>query len=975
MASPWFFHYQVRGKEDTWQLGNGDDRLRIVSELQPAFCTVLDLSDVPDDNDWSKVRYRGPLYFDFDADGDIELACQQVKAFMGKLDAEYGFDLYQARYFASGSKGFHIEVPQECFIAKVPAAGYTYLPYTYRAMAEALFVDTLDLNVYTGKKGRQWRTPNVQRENGMFKVPLTVEEVIEVTPESYAELISTKRLSPTLETSSFNAKISLLFERSRQKTADLLKTRKKRQEKSSLVLQPWVKAKRHPPSIEALMSGEGVAPGIGFQMLAMQLAIYAVSVNMSLEVFLEKCAGLCEKHVSDSRRYSTAERRREELSRMYQYMQENNLYDFEVGPIIKMLKPGTDVSDLGEMQTEDHEDKPAVSQMDPEDGDSTEPEVKVDHHKSLRRGFFMNADGMFTKHGDQVNCICRATLRQVESMVEATTGKFRGFEFDIVAKGRRTTREALGSDELTSAMKVRQFFAAHQFSYQGGEPETAALLDIMSEKAARGGTVYVYPREGFFILQHPGKDEKFPVMCYLTKDTFISSISRDSDDYFELRYKPGRSESGYNVDIHKAPTLGEEHRDAITDLLEMNRPDVVADMLGWFVAAHYRSIYISLFNQFPLLQIYANAGSGKTQSVKLLSHLHWFHSNNISLKSAMASSSFALIQDATSSHSAPLIIDEFKPRELRLKGSQYAQLKDVFKASYVEAEVGNKGFIDKTQAHSNLSLIREKATAPIVFMTESIENETAIYERSVVVGLNKNYLTAARRAAFGRLESDPTALSALGKVLVQMGFLIDTKVMREDFLKIRSRIEAGIPDLDDDGIKRAAPRLIHNRAIITHALTILKAVLQRTFGSHFDEKMDELMNSRNGALAGNEGRTVMMQGMSEVDKVLHRLALLSHDKNGQYELIRGTDYVVDEDRVDICVERGYDKYKFYCKAAGDVPLFDSLDQFLIAVRSHAATVDDVCINSPLRRDSSSNESIVRLNMSKLRRMGLRNFRS
>src|SRR5205085_5319940 len=119
-----------------WEMDLADNREKIISEAQPAFSTVLDLSTVPDDNDWSKVRYRGPLYFDFAADGDLDLACESVKNFLGKLVLELDFDVSQAKFFASGSKGFHVEIDPTCFMPKVPATGTPWLPYIYRAMAE-----------------------------------------------------------------------------------------------------------------------------------------------------------------------------------------------------------------------------------------------------------------------------------------------------------------------------------------------------------------------------------------------------------------------------------------------------------------------------------------------------------------------------------------------------------------------------------------------------------------------------------------------------------------------------------------------------------------------------------------------------------------------------------------------------------------------------------------------------------------------
>ena len=37
-------------------------------------------------------------------------------------------------------------------------------------IAYELYVDTLDLRVYSGRKGRMWQTPNVKRESGKYNV-------------------------------------------------------------------------------------------------------------------------------------------------------------------------------------------------------------------------------------------------------------------------------------------------------------------------------------------------------------------------------------------------------------------------------------------------------------------------------------------------------------------------------------------------------------------------------------------------------------------------------------------------------------------------------------------------------------------------------------------------------------------------------------------------------------------------------------
>lgn len=966
-----YFHYQMEGKESKWNLALASEREEIVQQKQPAFSTVLDLSSVPEDNDWTRVRYRGPFYADFDADGNIELACEQFGVFMGKLDAELEFDVSQARYYATGGKGFHIEIPAQCFQAKVPEAGTAWLPYVYRAMAESLMVDTLDLNVYTGKRGRQWRTTNVKRDNGNYKVPLTLEEALVMTPELYAEIIQAPREVVEPTPASCNSRFSMLFERCKEKTQTHMRSKKKRQEKANVILDPWKKAKKTPPSIERLMNGEDIAPGVGFQSIAMQLAIYATSVGMSEDEFVDRCQGLVQNHVGDGSRYSGVERRRGELRRMWEYMAENSLYDFDIGPIVKITAKGVSCSDLGVLEKDDPND-PTPAAAATEDT-AEEPGIpQVDHHKSLRKGFIMNGDGMFVSRGDNVESISRASIRNILSFFEADTQDFKGYEFDLFVRGQRPRHAMLSSEAFTSAAAMKKFFAAHQISFQGGDSEAVALMDILAEKADRNGRTYIYPREGFFVIEHPERADKVPVMVYLTKDVYMTSLSEEDPDYFRLKYRPNQATSAYNVDIHRAPDLDESMKASIHDLLSFTKPEVLADLLGWFVAAHYRSVYLRRFKQFPLLQIYGEAGSGKSQTVMLLSHLHWFRSELISVKSAASFTPFAMDMHASSSTSAPFIIDEYKPRELRKMGGKYEKVKDVLKASYIGADIGERGTINKG-AEAHLALVKSKATAPIVFMGESIEMETAIVERSVTVQLAQSYVTKRRAQAFYRLQSDPSAISAIGRTLIEAGFGIDIDKMAQEVAAIRVQVEKSLPDMDDDTRKRAGERLVFNRVIVLHGLSILKRTLQTVFHDEFDEIIDAMVGGRIDMGSYGDDAGVKMHAMSEISKVVNRVALLTRASGRDYEMLFSKDYLVGPGWVEFKVERSYDHYRRYCSTISEVPLFDNLESFMHALSAYSAVVDKVCAQSELRDGSS--ETVMRLDTRRLALDGIQQFRS
>ena len=972
-----FFFFQQEGKESRWTEALADRRESIISSGQPAFSTVLDLSLIPDDNDWSKVKYKGPFYADFDAGDDLPFVCDQFKSFLGKLDSELEFDLTQARLYASGGKGFHIEIPQECFMPKMPPAGTAWLPYIYREMAQAHIVDTLDLNVYTGKKGRQWRTVNVLRDNGNYKVPITLEEAMDMDEDMYREIIKAPRPLIVPTPPDVNSRLARLFDSAKDKVTTSLRHKKKRMEKANEFLDPWKKAKKTPPSILRLMHGEDIAEGAGFQSLAMQLAIYAVSMGMARKEFLDGCVGLIDNHVSDSYRYNNRQKRTEELGRMFDYMEENNFYDFDVGPIVRLLKPGTSIGDLGVLDREDKEDKPAKPVVTHDGDDDPAPETApvYDVLKGVRKGFFMNSEGMFKQTGENTDAVSRAVLRNVEAFYDFESKNFSGYEFDIVVGGRKVARKMLGSDTFVSAVAMRKFFGGLQVAYQGGEAETAALLDIVSEKAERGGRVYSYPREGFFIIDHPELDDPTPVACYLTQDTYLCSYKEDDPLYFRLRYRPNEAVSTYLIDIHKAPTLGEEHKKYIHDLLDFNHPDVVFNLVGWFFAAYLRSHFLRAFQQFPVLQIFGEAGAGKTQSVYMASRLHWYK-NDMGLDTAHSYTPFTLDNKVSTSHSAPAIIDEYKPRELRQARGKYEKLKDVIKNSYVGGNTGNRGTINRG-GETSLGVIKSKCAAPLIFIGEAIENETAIIERCVFVKLVKDYQTPARSAAFHRLhdtDEGKAALSALGKFFMGQMFGLNLDSLAKEVNQIILDIKASMPSSDDKEVRAMAERMIFNIATVIYGWRNLQKVLRKVYGKEFDAKIDEMIAEKlDSSMSGEETKVSRRFGRSEISKVVSQIAMLSREQERPYELRLGKDYITGDDWVEFKVEKAYSLYRMYCGTTHEQPLFDNLDTFCVALSSYSPVIDHVCAASDLR-DDGSNETIHRLDMNKLRKDGVQVFR-
>jgi len=167
--------------------GNGESKWILADENNPVqkatFETVLSLDRNPADLESSlDQEYWGPFYIDID-DENFSNAHITAKNIVRYLTNSYSLlpdeDL---KLYASGKKGFHILLNPYLFMDHKPRKA---LPYRYKLMAAIIQTNLgvkLDMVVYSGKKGRMWRRPNMMRnDNQKFKVGLTYMELCQKT--------------------------------------------------------------------------------------------------------------------------------------------------------------------------------------------------------------------------------------------------------------------------------------------------------------------------------------------------------------------------------------------------------------------------------------------------------------------------------------------------------------------------------------------------------------------------------------------------------------------------------------------------------------------------------------------------------------------------------------------------------------------------------------------------------------------------
>ena len=956
-----YFWFQNTGGEEAWHEALSSQRAKVISEIRPAFVTVLDSLSIPDPDTWgkedyAKMKYTGPLYFDWDA-ADLSDTIKPFNEFLTKLE-DGGVKIEALRLYATGGRGFHCEIPEAVFNPKPSKAGVTLLPYIYKEMAMKLATDAMDLRVYTGRKGRMWRCPGVQRPNGKYKVPITLAEARAMTPELYADLTSAPRLEPLRADPELSlGLLSPMFESMRKHVDDTMKQRAKSKGDAESLAQ--FKGE-FPPTMVRLMNGEGLVPGVGFHKVAMQLAIAANALGKSSEDLVKMCEGLVQSHQSDGDRYNSPRKRKEELRRMHEYTQDNPVYEYSKGGLKSLCAAGTSTSDL-DTPTE----RLGVGMVQGEEEDLPE-EIKTDiaaADSGMMEGLLILRSGIYRRTAEGSKQISPVSFSAPKALVDAESQEHLGVEARIYADERDLGRQIMQMNVFRTRAAMNDFCLSRGGLFSGTDSQASVISLILGRKAVKdGNTVYIVRREGLDIITDPTS----------TKEPRRHTIWVASDGVLghtdEVRYRY-QSRIGtaisFDADVHTADNLKDtqESRAWLTALLTMNSPTTVGLMLGWFVSCFHKQFYNAAYNQFPLLHPNGTAGSGKTQTTRLLAQMFYnTHGVKMVSASANATTAHALRTAWSSSASIPVVIDEFKPQELGLV--RYDYLLQMFRLLYNQGE-GAMGGISKGTAESSFrDVTRYSFSAPTAYIGESQEMQTAIVQRTVAVGFNQ--AESAKHTESFKVASAETNL----KFMSQLGRVLLAKSLVET---VQSRTAALDPVRDllrSTMNKSTHDRQVYNLAVVICGLDFLGHALNAVFGDEFDDLVKGLRES-----LFEYQDELNTYAMSESSKVLNDMAMISRteDPDSEFCLRETYEYVVGDGYMEIMVKESFVKYFAWCNRKGFKPLYTSAEGFIGSLSKSSAVTDLRCFESKLRGNSTSR--VFRISLEKLAAEGVETFKS
>lgn len=942
----YFFYQQV--PKTAWIPALASERANIIRTKKPALCSVLDVDSTFDDpQDTTPVKYIGPLYFDLDSD-DLDTAIEQAKKLLTLIQSK-GVDLNTLRCYLSGKKGVHVLMDQNTFMVKVPPTGTQNLPSIYKELVwSTLYVDDVDMRVFSEKKGRLLRCSNVERDdNGAYRVSVTAEEIFGMTKDRYKELCSAPRGEAPVEPAKFSPELALAFSVAQDKVTKKVSARKAKKSTSD-ALKPF--NGEWPKILQDAVNGVGFKEEVGFNSIAMQLVLAAQALGKKEEQFLEDCAGLIESHQGDSSRYGTPGKRKTFLREMFRYLEQNPCYTFETAPIMALLTP--EARAKSDLNLGDYVPDAPETITNP-DGTVVEVEVVEEDESSPIR---VSKNGIFTRTDSGYNRassigIGRAVALRKMDMTDI------GYEVDVFKLDKPLGTHMLTMDKLASRAAFQTWTSQWSASMGASDIQTAKLMDILGARAQKNGDVtYIVTREGIDLIipQDAKSEDDFEIIWSCPKKVVGSKGGN-----YKFRNSLDRH-GAFQSDMMESQDLSLEDAELVDNLLKMNTTKNLAKMLGWFCVVPLTQIIRRFHKQFPILQVFGQSGAGKSKTTALLNHL-WYNMKDPKQLQAQGTTPYALMNVVASSASQPVVFEEVKAREM--SATLHHTLLNILRCNYDGLSI-ERGALNKDGASKDVVVNSYGNVGPIVFVGESVENQSALLERCIVVSLSKqdrygkdhHYHYAKTRA---------TELGRIGKAMASNVMAIDIRKMRTDLDEIFMGMKKEI-----GGKAEEFERPVFNLACVSLGLKLLADTLRTVFGERFDERITEMRASLTADSADS-----LPTNMAEASRVIDQMAQLSRSTDPVYQMIKGVDYTLSADgkTMDLKLRTAFAKYVKWQRSLGMEVLYDNENAFIAGMSAYAGTLRRACPDNDLLFDSPR-AVIYRLNLEFLNKENVDTFR-
>ena len=922
------FRYYQTGEKSAWHpITDSDDVEEIAVGKGARKLTILSLGELVDDESTDKldISYRGPLYFDIDCKNDLPSAIDSCKRLVEVLLSK-GVHENDIRVYCSGSKGFHILVPPEVFSNGRPQKR---LPWVYREMALSLFVPGTDFQVYSTGRGNAFRIPCVKRDDGNYRTPISLDELEYITVDGYRELCASPRTDYhhpeyALEKST---DMEVLFESAK------IRAGKRQRTAGGMPVEALKKISREPPNcLRDLADFKNVSADKSFNALAMQVGVLIARSGMEEEVYRPCTDRMAENSATGN---TSRAGRREELDAQIRYMKASPGYQFSCAAMRDLLtqrpcdgcpleKDGSTVADGG---------------------------ADLNLEKRSEGYYFLGRQADIRLSTFTLTPISVVIDRPQDGSAPRRAYTIMALESNGVDAGEISFNE---SGWKSASSFKDEISGIRNLAFMGSDDHVQRIkhLTYQEEENMAGEIMQVYTA-GIHTETRMGQK----VFTYIEPGYSINSVK--VEDTYRLK---GQILCPPQMRATNVCPKGDTEADkALLAMLMMNHPTNMAQVVGWFAACHLKAHLVELFSQFPILNVWGAAGSGKSKTVEIASSLCGLDPIKDTPVNVSTPTAYATLEYAASTTTIPRVMEEYNKSKMNPKA--YVMVGELLKAAW-GGEAIAKGAISRKSAHSGgrtgayVEAIR--VSSPLCTTSEQAPDMPAIVHRAIQVMFRQQELTAARE------ENYQTARDGMGKIREVSKYLMLTALCntREEWLR-EAMLEA----------KEQVPRSLDERPrysaqVLTVGLRWLQEALEKL---QLIESVRYLKDSLRPALdehynnMGAESVDSRFKVRTEIDQVIDSMAMMAKlSYQGKDYIQHGKHFITMDDYVFIDAVTCHMIYKkFRVEYEREPAVIATAAQFITLLKTEAYYEGEQFI-----QEISKSRMCIKLSKAKMAEKGL-----
>ena len=668
--------------KEKWQI-TPEDQIPVDAKYESVLYVKYRAEDVEASGE--PQEYWGPMYLDLDS-SDLLIALADMREILTYLDL--GFNLQEPNYriYASGGKGFHLEINPYLFM---DGKSKLALPLRYRAIASRILQDLggnvcIDMGVYSQGKGRQWRRANVKRENNNYKVWLPRAQFDALTVEILEDLVTRPgEFPPAFEKVKPNELLKSMFD-STKKMVEMAKP-------SKPVPDNIIKDTETPECVTKLAQNKDVKGNVNSNLIAMQAISYGIARGWNIDQIVSYNREFISTYRSTQ--YKTPAAFEDHFRGLFDYAAEAP-DKFKFG--CKMMLSCVDSVDCNSCQIKTGEEDAAI----------------VENILAKSGEYWYIPDNP----DDMPRRLSNFTIDWKSITVREKFTEDRPI-LDIIVSSDKEKRHMLIKDEVFASKQMFAKLMPMDFAYFGTDKDLQMLkLAILHASSPKKITE----------IEYTGLYWKKDEWHFVTKEGSMS-LSGTLDMIKTTTGAAEAAKTRLNFDEDRSPRPDEiiKYFDTVTDI---NVTSVVVPLLTWFCGAFFSPHCMTMNEPAPSLFVTGAHGAGKTQT--MLQFYRLFAPERPSFPSISSTTAFSMNKFCSSTNLMPLIFDEFKPAANTSKRGEEGQVSQAIRASY------NKSF--ESRGTKNRTVEETPFLAPIGFIGEQQINEGAVQDRIVLVHMDKS---------------------------------------------------------------------------------------------------------------------------------------------------------------------------------------------------------------------------------------------